>query len=480
MRSLAILAPLCGLGLAAPAAEITPTPVPTNVNNGLLGGVVSDLSNVLAGVGNGDIAGQDAWSSISSAVQTVTATTTPVAAASAIESLASIYSARPSANAFEYAASLVAEGLTSSDMSSVLGSIDGNGTADVNKRGLLDLDLTANSMNNKNPRNPSRSVYPQKACGDAPYTVDEATLRAAIHIPSGFTYGAKPPVILMPGTGNTGFETFQGNFIPALKGQSYADAVWLNVPGSLLDDSQTNSEFIAYAINYISSIASRNVSVIAWSQGNINTQWAFKYWPSARRVTTTHIAISPDYAGTTMVPLICPEGLPCPLSVLQQRYLGASNFITTLRSENGDSAYVPTTTLYSSNFDLIVQPQQGTGASAFLLDARNVGVTNNEVQTICAGTVAGGFWTHESMLINSLTFALAKDALINGGPGRVSRIALKTVCNQPLTPGLGLAELLLTENSLLIGLAKIITTPLKATTEPATRAYVNVMPACDV
>ncbi|THZ79197.1 alpha/beta-hydrolase [Aureobasidium pullulans] len=346
-------------------------------------------------------------------------------------------------------------------------------TQNSNKRGLFDSDLTANSMNN------NRSVYPQKACGDAPYTVDEATLRAAIHIPSGFTYGAKPPVILMPGTGNTGFETFQGNFIPALKGQSYADAVWLNVPGSLLDDSQTNSEFIAYAINYISGIASRNVSVIAWSQGNINTQWAFKYWPSARQVTTTHIAILPDYAGTTMVPLICPEGLPCPLSVLQQRYLGASNFITTLRSENGDSAYVPTTTLYSSNFDLIVQPQQGTGASAFLLDARNVGVTNNEVQTICAGTVAGGFWTHESMLINSLTFALAKDALINGGPGRVSRIDLKTVCNQPLTPGLGLAELLLTENSLLIGLAKIITTSLKATTEPATRAYVNAMPACD-
>ena len=120
-------------------------------------------------------------------------------------------------------------------------------------------------------------MYPQKACGDAPYTVDEATLRAAIHIPPGFTFGAKPPVILMPGTGTTGFETFQGNFIPALKGQSYADAVWLNIPGSLLDDSQTNSEYIAYAINYISGITSRNVSVIAWSQGNINSQWAYKY-----------------------------------------------------------------------------------------------------------------------------------------------------------------------------------------------------------
>ena len=140
---------------------------------------------------------------------------------------------------------------------------------------------------------------------------------------------------------------------------------------------------------------------------------------------------------------------------------------------------MPTTTLYSSNFDLIVQPQQGTGASAYLLDARNVGVTNNEVQTVCAGTVAGGFWTHESMLINSLTFTLAKDALVNGGPGRISRIDLKTVCNQPLAPGLGLPELLLTENAFLIALAKIITTPMKTTGEPATRAFVNAMPVCN-
>jgi len=131
MRSFALLASLCGLGFAAPAAEITASLTLSDIDNGLLEGVVSDLDNILVGIGNGDIAGQNAWSSISSAVQTVTATTKPVAAASAIESLASIYSARPSANAFEYAASLVAEGLTSSDMSSVLRLAEGHGTDDV-------------------------------------------------------------------------------------------------------------------------------------------------------------------------------------------------------------------------------------------------------------------------------------------------------------------------------------------------------------
>ncbi|KAI5252285.1 alpha/beta-hydrolase [Aureobasidium subglaciale] len=334
-------------------------------------------------------------------------------------------------------------------------------------------------MSYSNFQEPSRAVYPEKSCGDAPYSVDEATLRAAIHIPPGFTFGAKPPVILMSGTGYHGFEAFRGSYIPSLKDQSYADSVWINTPGRQLDDSQTNSEYVAYAIDYISEITSRNVSIIGWSQGNINTQWAFKYWPSTRLVTSYHIAISPDYAGTIMVPVVCPGGLSCPLSILQQRYLGESNFITTLRSDDGNSAYVPTTTIYSSNFDEVVEPSQGNGASAYLSDVRNVGVTNNEVQAICPGTVAGKFWTHESLLMNSLTFALAKDAFVNGGPGDISRIDLQTVCNQVLAPGLGPGDVLITEGGLLLAAANILSTPLRATEEPAIRDYVNFVAICD-
>jgi hypothetical protein len=75
----------------------------------------------------------------------------------------------------------------------------------------------------------------------------------------------------VPGTGSTGYESFDGNFIPLLTGVSYADPVWLNIPNQLLDDIQVNAEYVAYAMNYISAITSRNVSVISWSQGHVST-----------------------------------------------------------------------------------------------------------------------------------------------------------------------------------------------------------------
>ena len=142
---------------------------------------------------------------------------------------------------------------------------------------------------------------------------------------------------------NTGFQTFIGNYIPLLTGVDYADPVWLNIPGQLLDDAQTNSEYVAYAVNYIASITRRNTSVLTWSQGSIDAQWAFKYWPSTRGVTTQLIANSPDYHGTVLAYLLCPQfpQLPCEPAVLQQQY--NSNFINTLRMNGGDSRGVSTT-----------------------------------------------------------------------------------------------------------------------------------------
>lgn len=65
-----------------------------------------------------------------------------------------------------------------------------------------------------------------------------------IYIPSTFTYGEKPPVILIPGTGNTGYITFQGNFIQLFTETDYADPVWLNIPGYLLGDAQISAEYV--------------------------------------------------------------------------------------------------------------------------------------------------------------------------------------------------------------------------------------------
>jgi hypothetical protein len=97
-----------------------------------------------------------------------------------------------------------------------------------------------NSISNINPA-AKTTVYPKASPSDAPYDVAEAKLRSAIYIPQAFTFGKKPPVILFPGTGSTGYTAYAGNFIKLLANVDYADPVWVNVPGYLLDDAQVNA-----------------------------------------------------------------------------------------------------------------------------------------------------------------------------------------------------------------------------------------------
>jgi len=328
-----------------------------------------------------------------------------------------------------------------------------------------------NSAMNVNTKSPSKTIYPSASSSDAPYSLTESQLRQIIHIPSTFTYGKVPPIILMPGTGARGGINYASNFIKLFTGSSYADPVWINSPGFEYEDAQVSAEYIAYAIHYISAISGNvNVSVLAWSQGNLNSQWAYKYWPSTRSLVSDHIAVSPDYHGTIEADMICPNGVPCDRSVYQQEY--NSNFVTTLRRNNGDSAYVPTTTVYSGNFDEIVEPQQGNNASAILKDARNVGVSNSEVQVVCAGYPAGGFNTHESMLVNGYSFALAVDALTHPGPGQPSRLNIPSACGSFLAPGLSLDDFLETESIIPIAGALLLLMPAgSVTSEPPIKSY---------
>ena len=138
--------------------------------------------------------------------------------------VANVYSSPSPSNIFNAAAALIDGGISLGNLTQLV---------DV-------LVSECNSANNNNPPPPT-PVYPKKGSDDAPYDVAEEALRAAIQIPSSFTYGQKPPVILVPGTGTTGCQSFAGNYIKLFSGQSYADPVWLNIPPFLLDDAQTNA-----------------------------------------------------------------------------------------------------------------------------------------------------------------------------------------------------------------------------------------------
>jgi hypothetical protein len=90
------------------------------------------------------------------------------------------------------------------------------------------------------PPSTTEILYPAGAA-DAPFTISEMDLLAAIRIPLGFTFGKKPPVILVPGTGSTGYLTYAANYLKLLRDVDFADPVYLNVPHFLLDDAQLNS-----------------------------------------------------------------------------------------------------------------------------------------------------------------------------------------------------------------------------------------------
>ena len=343
--------------------------------------------------------------------------------------------------------------------------------------GYLDQDI--NSINNQNDKEPKQPIFPSRADGDAPYSIDEASLRAAIYIPQEFEYckNRKKPVIFVPGTAVQAGSTFHFTFKKSFEAAGdLGDPVWINIPEASLDDVQVNAEFVAYAINYISSVSECDkVTIISWSQGGVNTQWALKYWPSTRDVVEDFIAVSPDFGGSIIANLVCPpielvgQAL-CVPSFKQQ--LAGSNVLDVFANDDGRHAYVPTTTIYSAT-DEIVQPMFGPGASAIIHPRDGVEVSNNLLQEVCFAQIAGGIYTHELALANPVTWALIEDAMTHDGPGDVSRVPdLKSnVCNQLLAPALDLEDALGTEGLMVIAVANIVAYDEKSTTEPPIMPY---------
>ncbi|KAJ5166631.1 lipase [Penicillium canariense] len=418
----------------------------------------TSLINTLANAaGDHEDIGGNASNALSAIVAQLQQAGSITAPDSVEEALATLQQAVPDgpASTTDVAEAIAEAGLVPADILSFL-------------NGYMDSEL--NSVQNTNPA-PTQTIYPSKGPDDAPYSVPEQSLRAAIYIPETFGYGrnGKTPVLLVPGTAIPAGTTYHYSFSKLGDGAP-VDVVWLNIPHASLSDAQVNAEYVAYAINYIAAQTNHSLAVLTWSQGALDTQWALKYWPSTRPAVQDFIAISPDFHGTVVGTLACPAltYLICTPSLFQQAW--NATFIATLRSDGGDSAYVPTTTIFSA-FDEIVQPQVGPDASAHLGDIRGVGVTNALVQDVCAGQPAAGFYTHEGVLYNPLAWALALDAIAHDGPGSVSRVDLKRVCAQVLAPQLGLGDVLGTEGLLLVAVAELLAYQPRNTGEPAIEGY---------
>lgn len=297
MRQSLILA-TCLFGVALPAPTATEPVVPSKITS------EAQLEFGIAGLGEDGAALVAGASVLAAALEAIVPSPAPASIPDAISSVASVYAAHPT-DFFASAFDLVLNGLSPQGLV---------------EDALAESPYPENSSNNINLRNPVPAIYPKKGANDAPYSFSESTLRGAMYIPLEFTYGKVPPVVLIPGTGATGGENFGPNYGKLFAGSTYADPVYLTIPGAQLNDIQLNSEYIAYAINYISAVSGhKNVSTLSWSAGSLGGQWAMTYWPSTRAVVSNVINISGDLHGTVLAYLLCPPypATPCAPSVLQ-------------------------------------------------------------------------------------------------------------------------------------------------------------------
>jgi hypothetical protein len=145
----------------------------------------------------------------------------PASIPDTISSVASVYAAHPS-DFVVSALDLILGGLVPSDITNLVSS---EGSEE-------------NSSTNDNPISPTPAVYPQRESSDAPYSLDEDSLRSAIYIPENFTYGEIPAVLLIPGTGALAGGNFGPNIGKEFQGSDYADPVYVNIPGKQLADLQ--------------------------------------------------------------------------------------------------------------------------------------------------------------------------------------------------------------------------------------------------
>lgn len=331
------------------------------------------------------------------------------------------------------------------------------------------------SSRNDNGIEPNETIYPRRDSGDPSYTISEDRLRGAIYIPQTYTYGTKLPVILCPGTATPAGISYRFNLFRLLAASDYADPVLLNVPGTTVHDIQVTAEYYAYAIHYISATGGRqgslSIAIIAQSQGCVNTQWTLKYWPSTRKVVSNFIAISGAFSGTTVYSehrsLL--ERLAGAPALMQQD--SGSTFISTLREDNGDSAYVPTTSIYSAE-DKLVRPQAGEQASGKISDYREIGVTNAEIQIHCPkNTKAGRSVSHVGVIYSSFTYALLQDALTHRDAGDVMRLDLEEVHKRKAAPTVGFLDIMLTRIGDLVSIVYLLKFRPKSKREPAIVAY---------
>ncbi|SAM78769.1 probable Lipase B precursor [Ustilago bromivora] len=261
-----------------------------------------------------------------------------------------------------------------------------------------------------------------------PFSTPKSLLDAGLTCQNGSPSSQSKPILLVPGTGATGKQSFDSNWIPLSAHLGY-NPCWISPPPFMLNDSQINAEYIVNAVNILyAGSRSKKVPVLTWSQGGLAAQWALTFFPSIRSKVDRLMAFAPDYKGTIEAGLLNAVGLS-PQSVWQQT--AGSAFVTALQNAGGLNQIVPTTNLYSAT-DEIVQPQITNSPldSSHLFNAKNI-----QAQSVCGPLF---IIDHAGSLTSQFSYVVGKSALASPTGQAQSKDYGSSDCNplpaDPLSP----------------------------------------------
>ncbi len=237
--------------------------------------------------------------------------------------------------------------------------------------------------------------------------------------------GKHEPVLLVPGTGQTGESTFSRNYARVLPMMGY-DVCTVELVDFGRGDIQASAERVVYAIRTMAERSHRKVQVIGHSEGPLPVRWAIKWWPDVAPLVDGLIGIAPPYHGWLGTEVLCSAGCVPALWPMRResRFMAASN------SGYETPGDVPYTTVYSMT-DELVQPYS---------TAELRGGANIKVQDLCPGRID----EHFQMVSDAVVYAVALDALTHSGAADMGRVD-RSVCRQLTMPGVTTAGLILGE-----------------------------------
>jgi hypothetical protein len=253
-------------------------------------------------------------------------------------------------------------------------------------------------------------------------TVARRALDAALHCTPGIAAAKRTPIMIVTGTGASGAEAY-AIAKPALDAYG-APVCYVDFPHFTTADVQVSVQYLVNGLRLMSHRAGRRVAVVGISQGGLLPRIALTYWPSLRAKVSDVIAAAGTQHGTTIGRGACGQAPAGCVPAAWQQAAG-SKFLRALNA-HGDETPGPTAwTTVRSSTDEVVQPQTGPHPTSAL-----AGATNVLIQQVCPGRQV----THIGTALDSVTWALATDAIAHKGPARVSRLPAD-VCSHLYGPG---------------------------------------------